>query len=115
MMENHPDKLTGFLRAVVKGWAEVIKDPDAGIAAVKERDPLIDTALEKDRLMMAIENNVLTEEVAENGMGAIQEDRMAQAIDQVALSFGIDDKPSVDEVFTDAFLPSKDARMLPTN
>ena len=114
MMENHPDKLTGFLRAVVKGWAEVIKDPDAGIAAVKQRDPLIDTALEKDRLMMAIENNVLTQEVAENGMGAIDEDRMAKAIDQVALSFGIDDKPSVEEVFTSRFLPAKQDRMLPS-
>jgi NitT/TauT family transport system substrate-binding protein len=65
--------------------------------------------------MMAIENNVLTQEVAENGMGAIDKDRMAKAIDQVALSFGIDDKPSVDDVFTSKFLPAKEERMLPTN
>jgi len=114
MMQDHPDKLTGFLRAVVRGWAEVIQDPDAGIKAVKERDPLIDPALEKDRLMMAIENNVLTDEVAEHGMGAIDPKRMAKAIDQVALSFGIDDKPSVDEVFTSEFLPAKEDRMLPS-
>ncbi|MDZ7712009.1 MAG: hypothetical protein U5L06_02275 [Rhodovibrio sp.] len=64
--------------------------------------------------MMAIENNVLTQEVAQNGMGAIDRERMAKAIDQVALSFGIDDKPSVDEVFTSEFLPAKEKRMLPS-
>ncbi|WP_242480331.1 ABC transporter substrate-binding protein [Rhodovibrio sodomensis] len=115
MMRNHPDKLTGFLRAVVRGWAAVIKNPDAGIAAVKQRDPLIDAALEKDRLMMAIDNNVLTPEVARNGMGGINRERMARAIDQVALSFGIEDEPSVDAVFTSRFLPAKEERMLPTN
>ncbi|EKV28677.1 putative periplasmic-binding protein [Caenispirillum salinarum AK4] len=112
LMEENPEAVTGFLRAVVKGWQDVIADPEAGIDAVKERDPLIDEALELDRLMMAIENNVLTEEVKTQGMGGIDEARMQKAIDQVTYAFGIEDKPAVSDVFTSEFLPPQDERML---
>lgn len=112
MMEENPEAITGFLRAVVKGWRDVIADPEAGIAAVKERDPLIDEALELDRLQLAIDNNVLTEEVEKDGMGGIDEARMQKAIDQVTYAFGIEDKPAVSDVFTSEFLPPAEERML---
>lgn len=112
LMDNNPEALKGFLRAVVKGWRDVIADPEAGIAAVKQRDPLINEEIEMDRLMMVLENNVLTDAVKEDGMGAIREDRMEKAIKQVSVAFGISNPPAVEDVFTDAFLPPQDERML---
>lgn len=112
LMEQHPDAVKGFVKAVIKGWRDAIADPKAGIAAVKARDPLIDEALELDRLQMAIDNNVLTDEVKANGMGGIDEARMLKAIDQVTYAFGIQDKPAVADVFTSDFLPPAEERML---
>lgn len=112
LMQEDPEAVTGFLRAVVKGWRDVIADPQAGIAAVKKADPLIDEALELDRLQMAIDNNVLTDEVKANGMGGIDEARMQKAIDQVTYAFGIEEKPAVSDVFTPEFLPPAEERML---
>lgn len=112
LMAENPQAITGFLRAVVKGWRDVIADPEAGIAAVKAADPLIDPALEMDRLRMAIDNNVLTDEVKANGMGGIDDARMEKAIEQVTYAFGIAAKPAVADVFTAEFLPPQAERML---
>jgi NitT/TauT family transport system substrate-binding protein len=112
MMANHGDALRGFLRAVVKGWRDAIADPDAAIAALKEVDPLIDTDLETRRLKMVINENVLTDAVKKNGMGTIETDRMAKAIEQVSLAFGIKNPPKVADIFTNVFMPGQKDRML---
>lgn len=112
MMENHPEELRGFLRGVVKGWRAAIADPASAIAALKEVDPLIDSDLELQRLQMAIDENVVTPETLENGMGLIKTDRMAKAIDQVSLAFGFETKPAVGDVFTDIFMPGADDRKI---
>ncbi len=112
MMKDHPDAIKGFLRAVLKGFKDVIADPAAGIAAIKGVDPLINEDLEKKRLVMALEGNVLTEEVKTHGMGGIQAERMTKAIEQVVFAFDLPSTPKVEEVFTEAFLPAKDLRMI---
>ncbi|MDR3437311.1 ABC transporter substrate-binding protein [Telmatospirillum sp.] len=112
LMQNNPDVLKRFSRAVIKGWREAIKDPAAAIEAIKKRDPLIDPALERERLDMVLKDNVLTAEVKANGMGGIKKDRMAKSIEQLSDAFSLPKAPTVDDVFTDAFLPSKADRML---
>lgn len=112
LMQKNPQLLTGFARAVVKGWRDALKDPQAAIEALKKRDPLINPALELDRLKMAMGDNVLTADVKAAGMGAIKKERMAKAIDQLSVAFNLAKKPAVEDVFTDAFLPAKADRML---
>ena len=112
MMENHPEELRAFLRAVVKGWRDAIANPEEAIAALKEVDPLIDPALEVQRLQMTIDDNVVTEVTLKEGMGQIKTDRMEKAIDQVSLAFGIENKPAVGDIFTDIFMPGEKDRML---
>ncbi|MEL6588390.1 MAG: ABC transporter substrate-binding protein, partial [Pseudomonadota bacterium] len=58
---ENPEAVTGFLRAVAKGWKDVIADPAAGAAAVIARNPAADAALEERRLQLAIDANVLTD------------------------------------------------------
>ncbi|MEQ5774821.1 MULTISPECIES: ABC transporter substrate-binding protein [unclassified Thalassospira] len=112
MMENHGDQLRGFLRAVVKGWRDTIANPDEAIAALKEVDPLIDTKLETERLNMVIEDNVITDEVLAHGMGPISTDRMAKAIDQVSLAFGLQNPPKVADIFTSIYMPGEEERKI---
>lgn len=112
LLKDHPDVPTRFARAVVKGWRDAIKDPAGAIDALKKRDPLINPALEQERLTMVINDNVLTPDSRANGMGAIRKDRMAKAIEQLSDAFALPKPPAVEDVFTDAYLPAKADRVL---
>ena len=109
---ENPDTVTGFLTAVAQGWQAAIDDPAAGAAAVIERNPAGDLELEQRRLELAIESNVLTDYVMENGMGGIDADRMATALEQLTLTYDFTSEPDASLYFTDAYLPPAEARML---
>ncbi|MCB1408389.1 MAG: ABC transporter substrate-binding protein, partial [Rhodobacteraceae bacterium] len=67
----HPDLVTGFLRAVAHGVRDAAADPSAGVAAIAQRNPALDSDLEVARLTMALHDNILTPWVMENGLGNI--------------------------------------------
>ncbi|MEO1677634.1 MAG: ABC transporter substrate-binding protein [Pseudomonadota bacterium] len=102
---ENPELVTGFLEAAAAGWADVIADPEAGAAMVAERNPAIDTALEQRRLELAIEANVLTDYVRENGMGGIDAERMTTAIAQIAETYEFQNDPTPELYFDASFLP----------
>lgn len=110
--EANPEVVTGFLTAVAQGWQAAITDPAAGAAAVIERNPAGDAELEQRRLELAIEANVLTDYVLANGMGGIDSDRMATALEQLTLTYDFQSEPDASRYFTDAYLPPAEARML---
>ena len=112
MLADHPDKVAGFVRATYKGLRDVLADPAAGVAAVKEIDPLIDDDLELERLQLAIDTNIVTDYTKANGVGDVDMDRLSRSIDQVAASYGLSATPTAEELFTAAFLPPKDERMV---
>ena len=101
----NPELITGFLTAVGKGWKDAIATPDAAIAALIERNPAADAALETERLQMAIDANVLTDYVAENGMGGIDEARMMNAIEQTKSVYEFQADPDMSLYFDPNFLP----------
>ena len=57
-----------------------IADNKLGIAAAKKRDPLIDEALETERLQISLQTNILTPYVKANGMGDVDPARFAKAV-----------------------------------
>jgi NitT/TauT family transport system substrate-binding protein len=111
-IEEHPEAVAGFNRAVARGLKDVLADPAAAVELVAKYDPLIDQDLEKQRLDMAIEQNILTPHVQENGFGTIDDARMARAIDQLAAALDLAAKPAVADIWTDAFLPPAEERNL---
>ena len=113
LLARNPEAARGFARAFIRGLKESIADPDAAIAAIKRRDPLLNEAVEKERLLLALRSNVLTADVARNGFGGVRAERLSRAIDAVAEAFNLPSKPKWWEVFTDKYLPAKKDRMLP--
>ncbi|MEM9797715.1 MAG: ABC transporter substrate-binding protein [Pseudomonadota bacterium] len=109
---ENTELVTGFLTAVAAGWRDVIADPAMGAAAVIARNPAGDVDLEQRRLQLAIDANVLTDYVAENGMGGIDADRMASALEQTKLVYEFQSDPDIATIFDDSYLPDADARML---
>jgi NitT/TauT family transport system substrate-binding protein len=110
--EANPEAVTGFLRAVAKGWRDVIADPAMGAQAVIDRNPAGDVALEERRLQLAIDANVLTDWAAEQGMGDIDPERMARAIEQTRLVYEFQSEPDAALYFDPQYLPDASERML---
>ena len=69
------------------------------------RNPAADAALEQRRLELSIEGNVATEAVMANGFGVIDADRMATALEQIAITYEFTNAPDASLYFTDAYLP----------
>jgi len=99
------ETVEAFLRAVAKGWMDVVADPAAGIESLMERNPAADPDLEQERLQMAIDQNVVTDWVKANGMGLIDAARMEAAIAQLGETYDYQNTPDASLYFTDAYLP----------
>ncbi|MEM8577444.1 MAG: ABC transporter substrate-binding protein, partial [Pseudomonadota bacterium] len=110
--EANPEVVTGFLTAVAAGWKDAIADPEAAIASLIDRNPAADAALEQRRLQLAIDANVLTDAVTASGMGGVDAARMEAALAQLGETYEFQNAPDASLYFTEAYLPSADARML---
>ncbi|MEF3048678.1 ABC transporter substrate-binding protein [Pseudotabrizicola sp. L79] len=102
----NPEAVTGFIRAVAKGWKDTVADPAMAIESLIQRNPAADAALETERLEMAITDNVLTDYVKANGMGGIDADRMAKAIEQTKSVYTFTNAPDAALYFDPAYLPA---------
>ncbi|MEL7178734.1 MAG: ABC transporter substrate-binding protein [Pseudomonadota bacterium] len=109
---ENPELVTGFLGAVAMGWKDAIATPEAAIEALLERNPAADAALETERLQMAIDANVLTDYVAANGMGGIDEARMMNAIEQTKSVYEFNNEPDMSLYFDGSYLPAAEMLML---
>jgi NitT/TauT family transport system substrate-binding protein len=111
-MMSNPEAVAKFIRAVNRALKEVIADPDKAADYVKQRDPLVDRNVELQRLKLALKDNILTEEVRRNGLGSVDKARLEETIKMVAEAFNLPKTPTVEEVFTDRFLPALEDRKL---
>jgi NitT/TauT family transport system substrate-binding protein len=111
--EANPALLTGFLGAVAEGWRDAIADPEAAVQALFARNPAADPALEQRRLQLAIDANVLTPWVRENGLGNVDPARMALAIEQTRSVYEFAEEPDGALYFDAQYLPTDGNLMLP--
>ena len=109
---DNPELITGFLTAIAAGWKDAIADPDMAIASLIERNPAADAELEKRRLELSIDANVATDFALENGIGGIDDARMAKALEQIAQTYEFQNEPDASLYFTDAYLPDASLRTL---
>jgi NitT/TauT family transport system substrate-binding protein len=107
-----PDAIAAFLRALVKGVTETVKNPAAAVGSVLKRDDLGKREVELERLRMLIRDNVMTPEVNSGGLGAVDGARMTEAINQIALTYTFRAKPKAADVFDPSFLPGLADRKL---
>ena len=100
-----PEAVKGFLRALTKAMRDTVKDPAAAIESVIKRSDTLRKAPELERLQMAIRENIVTPEVKANGYGAVDLDRLAKSIEQIAQSHPFKNNAKAAEAFDGAFLP----------
>jgi NitT/TauT family transport system substrate-binding protein len=102
----NPAAVTGFLRAVAKGWKDSVADPAMAIESLIARNPAADAALEQRRLQLSIDANVMTDWVKANGMGNIDPARLAKAIEQTKSVYTFTNAPDAALYFDPSYLPT---------
>ncbi len=110
--EANPEAVEGFLRAFNRALAETLADPEGAIDYVLARDGLIDVEMETRRLKLAIESVIDTPDARAHGAGAVDEARLANAIQLVADAYDLPEVPATERVFTSRYLPEEEARMI---
>ena len=105
LIKERPQAVAGLVRAVNKAIRDTVADPDAAIASLMKREPLLNKDLEKKRLMYALKTVVLTPDVAAGGLGDVNDARLARSITQVKDAFELQRAPAAKEIFDRKFLP----------
>ena len=111
-LREKPEAVRGFLRAMAKGVRDVLADPEGSIRYVKERDPLIDEALEKRRMKLAIPGIVDTPTARADGLGDVRPQRLADMVAQVSQAFELKNPVKPEQIWNGSFLPAKADRMV---
>jgi NitT/TauT family transport system substrate-binding protein len=107
MIKEKPEAVKAFLSAFAKGAKEVMANPDPAIDYVKARDGIINVALEKRRLRMAIDAVVASPDARAEGFGVAVPGRLALMASQVSDAYSTKTRIDPTAVWTDAFLPPK--------
>ncbi|WP_372922422.1 ABC transporter substrate-binding protein [Roseovarius sp.] len=111
MAENEPEMVEGMIWAINEGVKDTLANLDAAVDAVANREPLIDREVEKERLIATLQDEMNHPELATTGLGAVDPERFAKAIDIVVEADQLPRTPDTSEIYTDAFLPVEDDRI----
>jgi NitT/TauT family transport system substrate-binding protein len=102
LVREQPALVAGLVRAVNRGVADVIADPDAAIAAVRRRDPALVVASEHERLARTLAGEMGHAEGARLGLGAIDAARFAAGMRLLCTAKSLP-VPAIGDVVSDAF------------
>lgn len=111
MAAENPEMVKGMCWAINEGVKDTLSDLDAAVDAVAAREPLINKAIEKERLIATLQDEMNHPELAETGLGNVDPERFRQAIDLVVKANALPRTPAPSEIFSDAFLPAADDRI----
>lgn len=110
LIEGNPKAVAGLVRAFNRAFKEMLADPATSVKYLKQREPLVDEALELKRLEM-VRPGMLTDNVRKSGLGAVEAERLQRQIDQVVEAYGLSNPPTRERLFNAKFLPPQAERM----
>lgn len=105
MAKEKPELVKGFLRALNKGMQDSIKDPEASVASVAKREPLINSKLERERFDATFADEMNHPEIKKIGLGNLDEDRLKRSIGIMVDALSLPRTPAVSEIWDPSFLP----------
>ncbi|MCS7111411.1 MAG: ABC transporter substrate-binding protein [Ignisphaera sp.] len=102
---KHPEAVTKFLRAVIKGIKYAIENPDEAVGMVLKKDPTLNKDVERKRLLMALELINVKGITDKYGFGYIDPAFVERNIAIIVEAFNLARKPSIDEIVDFKYLP----------
>jgi NitT/TauT family transport system substrate-binding protein len=105
MTKEHPEVVKGLIEAINHGVEDSLKDPAAAIDAVAKREPLINKTVERERFDATLRDEMNSPEIAKIGLGNVDKARLKKSIEILVDAQKLPRTPTVDEIYTDAFMP----------
>ena len=105
LLKDNPEAVKKFLVALSKGIKEVVAKPADAVPFIKERDGIINTALETRRLQLALDTVVNTPDARKEGFGRLDPARLALMASEVSDAFGTKSRVPVASLWSDSYLP----------
>ena len=112
LASDNPKAAAGLVRALNRALIEVAANPDAGIALVLKQEPLLNGALEKQRLIYMYKTHVITPDTEKTGVGDVTDPRLAETIKLNVDTFNLPNTPAMTDIFSRSFLPPSSDRMI---
>ena len=76
-LKKHPEAIRGFIRATYKAARETVLNPKLAVSSAKKFQPLVDDAVEADRLRLGVDCCILTPYVKKHGYGDVDMARLS--------------------------------------
>lgn len=105
-LAHHPGATAGLVRAINRGLADTVADPDAAIDAVARRNPQIDRAANRARLTGTLAFEMSHPDGRQNGLGDADDARLTEAARLIATAKGLPHRPAPDQIFDHRFVPA---------
>jgi NitT/TauT family transport system substrate-binding protein len=110
-LKAQPDAVKAFIRASIKGFQDMVKDPEMAVEMTVKYEPLLNAGIERDRLKLAMDCCILTPNVRKDGLGDVDKARLARGIAILVQGFELPSTPPPDAIFNSAYLPPQQERM----
>ncbi len=81
LIKENPKAVAGLVRAINRGLIDSLKEPDASVASVAKREPLIKTGVERERFDATLQDEMNHPEIAKIGLGNVDPERLKKSIE----------------------------------
>ena len=105
LLQQEPATVARVVRAFNRGLADMLRDPQAGIAAVARQAPGIDRVAEQLRWQTTLDIEMGHPDGRTRGIGDVDDARLGRAIALIARTNALPRVPALHEVFTRDHLP----------
>lgn len=109
MLSEQPQVVEKFLRATHRAALEMLENPTEGLAAIQQREPLLDAGIEAKRWAITREY-LAAPETTTVGLGGWDTAVLQTQLNDVGESFGFKSKPAIEDVVDTRFLEMMGAR-----
>jgi NitT/TauT family transport system substrate-binding protein len=105
LVKEHPDAVKGLIAAINHGVKDSLKEPDAAVAAVAKREPLIKVPVERERFDATLKDEMNSPEIAKIGLGNVDPARLEKSIEILVDAQSLPRTPKISEIYTAKFMP----------
>jgi NitT/TauT family transport system substrate-binding protein len=111
-LRERPDAVRATIAAMMRSMAFAYRNPGPAIQHLLARESLTDVPVETERQEVMFREMLVTDQVLRDGMSNVNAARLQRQVDAVRTAFSLAQVPSLDQLYTDAFLPPAAGRRL---
>lgn len=109
---ENPAAVKAFIRATIAGLKASIKHPSRAVKSIMSEMNGGSDDLELERLKTVLRDNILTNNVKQNGIGMVTPARFEASVTAIADDYKFRKPPILSDIFDASYLPPESARQL---